>query len=493
MNKTPEFDFHKPFLVSLLVIVVFVFGFGVMGKTQNNVQQNSATVTLSKTTTTAGPPNPGQTVAQKVFLIGGNNGTSNVHEVWLSSNLATSNWTLTNGNHGSACTLPSAYSPRPVYFKDKLWIIGGRFGLSSICSSVDGINWQNIVVNAPWPARVDHTVLVFGNTLWIIGGQDGNGNPFNDVWKSSDGVNWTQVTASTAWSPRFGHTSVVFNNKMWVMGGDPGPSGGNNDVWFSLDGLTWAQATASAGWTPRRSHSSVVFDGRMWVIGGLGSSGDKNDVWSSVDGINWIQATANSTWAVRHSHASIIFDNKMWVIGGMNNSPTSFNNSYYSTDGISWSGSNPILSPWSQRYNHGVVVTPATFGLPDLTITNLTFRNQPIHISTTNPYVYYDVTVKNSSTIPVVLPATGNTFQINLTSIPSAVSSGDLATITVGTPITLQPGQSHTFSNVSTRYDSRIRATARTYRITAKADALNRITELNETNNTYATNLTIIP
>jgi hypothetical protein len=68
MNKHPEFDFHKPFLVSLLVIVVFVFGFGVMGKTQKNVQQNGAAVALSKTTTTAGPPNPGQTVAQKVWL-----------------------------------------------------------------------------------------------------------------------------------------------------------------------------------------------------------------------------------------------------------------------------------------------------------------------------------------------------------------------------------------------------------------------------------------
>ena len=40
-----------------------------------------------------------------------------------------------------------------------------------------------------WPARNDHSSVVFNGRLWVIGGYDGT-NRLNDVWSSEDGVTW---------------------------------------------------------------------------------------------------------------------------------------------------------------------------------------------------------------------------------------------------------------------------------------------------------------
>ncbi len=135
-----------------------------------------------------------------------------------------------------------------------------------------------------------------------------------------------------------------------------------------------------------------------------------------------------------------------------------------------------------------------TLPAPDLVVTNITIRNQPIHVSSTDPFIQYDATVQNIGNAPVTLESTGpNAFQLSLTTIPTTVVSGDLSNVSLGSPVTLQPGQSYIFANMSTRYDSAIRRTARTYTITAKADSAQIINESNDGNNTLATSLTIVP
>ena len=84
--------------------------------------------------------------------------------------------------------------------------------------------------------RVDHTVLVYNNLLWVIGGSI-TGGTCNDAWYSSDGITWTQALANNAlpgtnqFTERSSMASVVFNNFVWLFGGQN--SGGNydDDVW----------------------------------------------------------------------------------------------------------------------------------------------------------------------------------------------------------------------------------------------------------------------
>ena len=119
-----------------------------------------------------------------------------------------------------------------------------------------------------WPARSYHEVVVQGDRMVLLGGQnfllDPNpacgANPFcfpkfvsrseffNDVWASTDGAEWTQLTAAAPWAGRAGLSAAVLNGEIYVLGGsvndDPGVVGGPpnrqlfNDVWKSADGVT---------------------------------------------------------------------------------------------------------------------------------------------------------------------------------------------------------------------------------------------------------------
>jgi len=214
-----------------------------------------------------------------------------------------------------------------VVFNNKMWVMGGFNGTiryNDVWYSTNGINWSQATANAGWSARCYHTSVVFNNKMWVLGG-DGGGN---DVWYSTDGNSWTQATANAGWSARGVHTSVVFDNKMWVIGGYDGTN--RNDVWYSTNGVNWTRATANAGWSVRYSHASVVFDNKMWVMGGFDGS-NTNDVWYSTNGVNWIQVNTSAGWSGRSGHTSIVFNNKMWVIGGYG---PSYRNDVWHSEGI---------------------------------------------------------------------------------------------------------------------------------------------------------------
>ena len=236
-----------------------------------------------------------------------------------------------------------------VVFNDKLWILGGYNGSSykrDVWSSSDGIQWSQVTANADWSARRGHTAVVFDNKMWVIGGYDGS-NYKRDVWSSSDGLSWNQATASASWSGRYEHTSVVFGGKMWLIGGYDGKR--KRDVWHSTDGSSWIQATATASWSGRNSHASVVFSDKMWVIGGYDNSPRKNDAWHSSDGVNWTQATAVAAWAPVSSFTATVFQNKIWIMAGYDGS-NPLNQVWYSLDGVEWIQTN-VSSPWSSRHS----------------------------------------------------------------------------------------------------------------------------------------------
>ncbi len=434
--------------------------------------------------TTVAPCNIGSsstsTISQKspakVFLMGGIDPNSVYDETVFSSS---------NGSTWNQLTNNAAWGQRQghasVYFLNKIWVLGGNDGITGnkndVWSSPDGINWTQVTSNAAWSPRSYHTALVYNNKIWVIGG--GDNSMMNDVWSSPDGVSWTQATANAAWYPREYHTSVVFNNKMWVIGGKlqgfigPTPPG---DVWWSSDGITWTPATTNAPWSPRASHSSTVFNNKMWIIGGYSysSSSTLNDVWSSPDGINWTQVTANANWFPRYRHTSVTFLNKMWVFGGC------YNNIWSSLDGITWSLENSNLANFG-TCSHSIAVVPITFGLPDITVMSLTFDPNDLHQSFTNPFIHFDFTIKNISQVPVTIPITTHFTLYKYP--PLSLSSILLADITPSAPITLQPNQTQTFTNMSTTGVPNLRATLGPISIYFEADATNVIAESNETNN----------
>ena len=214
----------------------------------------------------------------KMWLIGGilraNHANSIYNDVWYS----------TNGNNWTRVTANAGWSDRSnhtsLVYNNKMWVIGGDDGtnrLNDVWNSTNGNSWSQTTANADWSGRRAHTSLVYDNKMWVLGGTDGT-NYFNDVWYSKDGINWTQTTASADWSGRRDHTSLVYDNKMWVLGGEDGTNR-FNDVWYSTDGINWSQITANAGWSTRDSHTSLVYNNRIWVLGGSDGNRLLNDVW----------------------------------------------------------------------------------------------------------------------------------------------------------------------------------------------------------------------
>ena len=259
----------------------------------------------------------------KVWVMGGTDGTNYKNDVWYSIDGA--NWNCTTAN--------ATWSPREghtsVVYDNKMWIIGGHEDLDykhDVWYSADGINWIQATNNTGW-SRELHTSLVYDNKMWIMGGMIDSFTDKNDVWSSTNGINWTCATPNAGWSARSQHTSLVYDNKMWIMGGWPWPQ---KDVWYSTNGINWTLATNNASWLPRIRLTSLVYDNKMWVMGGTDGVNYKNDVWYSTNGINWTLATNNASWSPRESHTSVVYDSKMWVMGGWNTATGISNDVWYS-------------------------------------------------------------------------------------------------------------------------------------------------------------------
>jgi hypothetical protein len=244
-------------------------------------------------------------------------------------------------------------------YDNKLWIIGGNtFSTLTDCNSVwntkDGSNWILITPTAEFSKRSKHASVIFNNKMWVIGGGSSffgtqKYTSFNDIWYSTDGVTWTNATHNAAFPPRSGHSIIVFNNKMWIIGGYNDTTD-LNDIWSSTDGVNWIEVTEHAQFSPRSEHASIVFDNKIWVIAGCnknnnGSYTYKNDIWSSSDGISWETVTLSANFNARANHASIASDSTIWIIGGETNANYPYLKDVWSSvDGILWKNETPSIN-----------------------------------------------------------------------------------------------------------------------------------------------------
>ena len=270
----------------------------------------------------------------KIWVLGGEVGSNKYkNDVWSSSDGAT--WTEVTGSAGWSARRGHAavvFGGKMWVLggddgsdKNDVW-------WSADGATWTNANARGPMAGDPhWSAREDHAAVVFDNKMWVMGGRSN----LNDVWWSSDGTTWTNanargpvrdpdanpVTYRSHWSNRFDHTVVVFDNKMWVMGGFGG--GEWNDVWSSSDGENWTRLTHirdGAEWPIRNDHAAVVFDNKMWIMGGSGRANNRkailSDVWWSTNGSDWTNTNASEHWTNRDAHAAVVLNEKIFLMGG---------------------------------------------------------------------------------------------------------------------------------------------------------------------------------
>ncbi len=302
-----------------------------------------------------------------MYLIAGYDGSNSkrFNDLWKSSNGIT--WVQVDTNN----TLEALYDHQVVVKGDSLYVIGGRTyeNKNTVWQFIDDeqiwtqISRQNVVdTKAKFTPRIDHQVVVLGNNMYVIGGNDGSRK--NDVWKSSDGKDWERVeTTNHIFTQRDNHQVVVIGDTMYLIGGVVNNSGGSNDVWKSTNGEDWQLVTnVGAEFAPREYHQVVEMNGELYLIGGDDDL-NKNDIWKSSDtGKTWTQVeTSGDIFSPRRKHQVVVKDNTLYVIGGHDGLHK--NDVWKSDDqGVTWNKSN-ILAPFAPRDSHQVVVIGNTMYL----------------------------------------------------------------------------------------------------------------------------------
>ena len=195
---------------------------------------------------------------------------------------------------------------------------------------------------ADWSPREFPGAVALADKMYVMGGKgivaDGGATVyFADVWSSRNGANWILETAE-AWPARTAHGVLAHGGKIYVMGGEDEDGNLLGDVWSSADGKTWALAQGSPGWSARKAFAVASFGDLMYIIGGENADGTQKNVFSSADGIAWEEVgdlpksdITDAADPERSYVGAIVKDRRLVVLGGRGNP-----NGWISPDGTSW-------------------------------------------------------------------------------------------------------------------------------------------------------------
>ena len=411
-----------------------------------------------------------------------------------------------------------------VFFNNELWVMGGQISPPSIeelWSSPDGITWTQ-KSNLPHLGPQDYALLVTMNgNLYVI---EGNNMPGQGaVWSSPDGVVWTKIVTNAPWSTRIGFSATVFRNEIYIMGGQNNSTYAYlNDIWKSPDGISWSQVIAAganspnAPWDDRYEHEALVFENELWLMGGYHCTSVPSlwcdDIWKSPDGVNWTQVGTLPWPSFRNEFRAVVFSGQIILTGGQySGTGMSTNDSWLSSDGINWT--QDATNPWAIRDRHLLIVAHYA---PDLQITKI---SSPKFISRTQingpftpgvpPYpVQLNITIKNTGNADAVLPATTKLlYQMVYDKTSVAANHGPtcascpspLPYLTLGTPLTLHPGDTYSF-DTDTQFMWQAPMTLGSYHFSAFIDwpgmggpTAGLVEESNEGNNSFSQPVTVVP
>lgn len=249
--------------------------------------------------TPAGTPPPGRSGAAAVYdpihdrmiVIGGYDGSSNLSDVWALSLAGTPTWTELSPT-GTAPSPRLGHTAVYDWRRDRVVLFGG-FGpyhrndvwVLDLTGPVP--EWSELTPAGTPPAgRTEHSAIFDDvmDRLIVFGGFD-NVNVLNDVWELTLGSSptWTQLTPTGTPPPsRASHIAAFdrLRDRMIVYGGWNWPNGSSyfDDVWaMSLAGPeAWTQL-APGGTTPasRWDHSGFydVQNDQLVCFGGGGEGG----------------------------------------------------------------------------------------------------------------------------------------------------------------------------------------------------------------------------
>jgi N-acetylneuraminic acid mutarotase len=246
-------------------------------------------------------------VNNKIYIIGGYNGTTivkTVYEYDPVANTWASKANLPVVNMDMACEVVN----------NKIYVIGGWSGSSAYNTVYEYDQLTNSwTTKANMPtSRTEMSSAVVNNKIYVFGGSTTSSVILNIVEVYDPAANsWTtKVNMPTA---RKMHSSAAVNNKIYVIGGYNGVFLGlteeynpATDTWVTMANMTTARGDVAIG----------VINNKIYVVGGGIASGLKMSINEQYNPATNTWATKASMANVRSAPSGVVFNGCLYVIGG---------------------------------------------------------------------------------------------------------------------------------------------------------------------------------
>lgn len=244
---------------------------------------------------------------------------------------------------GTKWTLESTEASYNIGFAQNMFF---AFGSKTIAST-DGLTWAKLT--APSLANSEWSSVAYGNNKFVLVASDSNNVAYTNDPLGSWAISTTGIILRYA--------TIVFGNNVFLTFGrefnSPTTKSG-----YSTDGITWQLRTMPATQVWRGLYGNNIFyavtntttaatstNGLTWTLRTKPDGGEviyakdsffyKNGttIGRSTDGIAWTTGSSNITAddSLSYANGFVTFDN---------------DNSYTSTDGITWISHTVSFSPW---------------------------------------------------------------------------------------------------------------------------------------------------
>lgn len=144
-------------------------------------------------------------------------------------------------------SLPGFDSHSSILYNETLIIFGGYQG-DTIANTLYAIKLneltcqKSVLINSP-RARISHTAVLYGNSMYVYGGKCSHSEALNDMWELNL-IEWTwQQIEAVGDSPGevSGHSACVYRDVMLVFGGIKDEIKETNEMFaFDFINISWA-------------------------------------------------------------------------------------------------------------------------------------------------------------------------------------------------------------------------------------------------------------
>ncbi len=476
-------DFHKPFLISLVVIFIVAISFGVM-QVGNPSGENSAGVlqslsTKDSTTATSSDLKTNSPLPQTASVGSGNIYITDSSNHRIQKFDQNGNFILKWGSLGSG---------------------SGRF-ISPSDVAVDSMGY--VYVADPANCQIQKFTPTGGFVLrWGSFGAT-NGQFAAPYGIGIDSLGFVYVADSNNNRIQKFTSSGVYVTQWGSLGTGNGQFNRPYGITITPSGVVYVVDQAN-GRIQKFTTSGVY-------LGGWGSLGTGNGQFYSPDRV--VVDSLGDVYVSDDNHRIQKFDSNGTYLAQWGNYGTS-NGQFNNPSGLAIDSVGTLLAVDDHNNRIQKFTTAGTYlnqwgtfgtgdgefdlpvgiaidhALPDLMITNVTPDPTTLHRNYTYPYISLDFTVKNVGLVPLTIPITTKFSLYGVGGIYGGMLVGQFLP---GSPITLLPNQTYTFHNVNTSATPNLRQTIGYFNFKLIADESNVIDESFETNNTFGFGLTIVP